>query len=258
MKKIRIIWLAAFLMLQGCSPAISETVEAHVETEVTSASVSESAKESESSTEETVESTEEIPEEDHLELVEMGDYSPGYNLILKKIEGGTGNELNFTTAELTAEPEDGINGLFIRDPVDTNLLSFSFWNVNGMEPITFTIDNLDYTFEIPQTEVRRLKVDQQIIFGDYSVVIKEADLYPKAIVLYLSDISNSDLFKNFIFLNVNSERFPPYSFDVDDAGRRLLYTFEEEITVEEIESIEIGNRDESVITVLNFSDVDEE
>ena len=51
-----------------------------------------------------------------------------------------------------------------------------------MEPITFTIDNLDYTFEIPQTEVRRLKVDQQIIFGDYSVVIKEADLYPKAIV----------------------------------------------------------------------------
>lgn len=248
MKRIWIAALLAFLMMQGCSSEPTETIpNITTDKEATASTSTEELSEAE-----TVESTAGIPIETHLELAEIKDYSPVYNLAFKKIEGNTGNELAFKTAELNAEPKDSVGALIIEEPNNSDVLSFSFWNLNEVNSIMFSFDGLEYNFVVPKAEKQEIDVDQTIYYGNCNAVIKTADIYPKAIVLHILNISDEGLFKNNIFLNVGGQKVPPYDFYDDTTGKALLFVFEKEIEPKQIESIEIGNGSKYVVTAFEF------
>lgn len=237
MRKIWIPFLFITLITGGCSAPSSTAQPESAE----SVEVSESA-------------VTEIPAETCLELVSAEDYAPVYQLTLKKIEGGTGNELDFETTELLVNPADSVGALTMADPVGSPSLSFSFWNLYGEEEITFAIDGLEYTFSVPETKPEEVEVNQTIRYGNEEAVIQSVSLYPKAAALHFADISDEKLFENFIFLNVKDEEYPPYDFCDEADGRTLLFVFEEEITAEEIQGISIGEGENREMTVLEIKE----
>ncbi len=250
MKKIWIPLLFITLITGGCSAPSSEAQPESAE--ATLSTQADQPSEEESRAQASSEQEAEIPAETCLELVSAEDYAPVYQLTLKKIEGGTGNELNFETTELLVNPADSVGALTMADPVGSPSLSFSFWNLYGEEEITFAIDGLEYTFSVPKTEPEEVEVNQAIRCGDEEAVIQSVSLYPKAAALHFADISDEKLFENFIFLNVKDEEYPPYDFCDEADGRTLLFVFDEEITAEEIQGISIGEGENREMTVLEI------
>lgn len=249
MKKMWLVLCFTALAVQGCSFAArpanaSESLSAM---EGTYDSVSEKenviALESEhASGTEASEGGAELPEKTCLELVDMNDYSPVYQIILRKIEGGTGKELIFDTPDLSAEPAEQIGALIVEDPGFSERLSFSFWNLNSADRIKFVVDGLEYEFDVPETEKCQFDLEQAVNYEGYEAVIQSAVVYPRAIILKLTNIGDLKMFENRIFLNVDNHQYPPYDFCEDADGRRLLFVFEDEISADEIRGIEIGEK----------------
>lgn len=247
MKKTCIVLLFVSLMMQGCSyETQKDTVSSVGSQEIISTTIEESLETEEDKSETGV------PKETSLELADIKDYAPVYYLTLKKIEGETGDELNFNTTELSAEPADSIGALMIEDPNNSNTLSFSFWVLNNVNSIKFTIENLEYNFDIPKTEFHKFDINQTMHYGNYNAIIKSVEVYPKAVALHISNISDEKLFENSVFLKVNNENIPPYDFYDEATEKTLLFVFEEEITAEEIVSVEIGNGTDYATTALEL------
>jgi len=219
-------------MLYGCSPTNSESV-----TNVTTL-------EEEATTQPetmTSESRKEVSNETHLEMVDFYNYCPVYSFTVKKIEGSTGNELSFDSTLALIEPDDQIAGLMTSvNTADPKTLTFNFWNLTAVDSLKFTIDDLEYNFQMPKEENYEIELDKDISYKDYTFAIKSATVYPKAIALQITGISDYKLFENNFILNVDGERYPPFEYWDDDSGRMLLYVFRNGIAVENVQSIDVG------------------
>jgi len=231
MKRKHVMLLFVPLVLYGCSPTNSESA-ANVTT------LEEVATQPETMTSE---NRKELSNETHLEMVEFYDYCPVYSFTVKKIEGSTGNELSFNSTQALIEPEGQIVGsMTSHDPADPKTLNFLFWNKTAVDSLKFTIDDLEYHFQMPKTENYEIELNKDIGYRDYTFTIKSATVYPKAIALQITDISNYKLFENNFILNIDDEGYPPFEYWEDDLGRMLLYVFGEDIDAEKVQSIDVG------------------
>ena len=231
MKRKHVMLLFVPLVLYGCSPTNSESA-ANVTT------LEEVATQPETMTSE---NRKELSNETHLEMVEFYDYCPVYSFTVKKIEGSTGNELSFNSTQALIEPEGQIVGsMTSHDPADPKTLNFLFWNKTAVNSLKFTIDDLEYHFQMPKTENYEIELNKDIGYRDYTFTIKSATVYPKAIALQITDISNYKLFENNFILNIDDEGYPPFEYWEDDLGRMLLYVFGEDIDAEKVQSIDVG------------------
>ena len=231
MIKKHIMLLFVPLMLYGCSPTNLESA-ANVTTEPSVETQPETI---------TSESRKEVSNETHLEMVEFYDYCPAYSFTVKKIEGSTGNELSFDSTQALIEPDGQIAGLMTSvDPADPKTLTFDFWNLTAVDSLKFTIDDLEYNFQMPKAENYEVELNKDISYKDYTFAIKSAAVYPKAIALQITGISDYKLFENNFILNVDGERYPPFEYWDDDSGRKLLYVFRNGIAVENVQSIDVG------------------
>ena len=243
MKRKHIMLLFVPLLLYGCSPTNSDSA-ANVTT-LEEATTTEPSAETQPETM-TSENRKELSNETHLEMVDFYDYCPVYSFTVKKIEGSTGNELSFDSTQALIEPEGQIGGLMtsvdttIYDAADPKTLSFLFWNKTAVDSLKFTIDDLEYNIQMPKAESYEIEINKDISYKDYTFTIKSATVYPKAIALQITGISNYKLFENNFILNVDDERYPPFEFWEDDLGRMLLYAFEEDIAAEKVQSIDVG------------------
>jgi len=231
MKRKHVMLLFVPLVLYGCSPTNSESA-ANVTT------LEEVATQPETMTSE---NRKELSNETHLEMVEFYDYCPVYSFTVKKIEGSTGNELSFNSTQALIEPEGQIVGsMTSHDPADPKTLNFLFWNKTAVNSLKFTIDDLEYHFQMPKAENYEIELNKDIGYRDYTFTIKSATVYPKAIALQITDISNYKLFENNFILNIDDEGYPPFEYWEDDLGRMLLYVFGEDIDAEKVQSIDVG------------------
>jgi len=219
-------------MLYGCSPTNSESVTNVTILEEEAATQPETM---------TSESRKEVSNETHLEMVDFYNYCPVYSFTVKKIEGSTGNELSFDSTLALIEPNDQIAGLMTSvNTADPKTLTFNFWNLTAVDSLKFTIDDLEYNFQMPKEENYEIELDKDISYKDYTFAIKSATVYPKAIALQITGISDYKLFENNFILNVDGERYPPFEYWDDDSGRMLLYVFRNGIAVENVQSIDVG------------------
>jgi len=219
-------------MLYGCSPTNSESVTNVTTLEEEAATQPETM---------TSESRKEVSNETHLEMVDFYNYCPVYSFTVKKIEGSTGNELSFDSTLALIEPDDQIAGLMTSvNTADPKTLTFNFWNLTAVDSLKFTIDDLEYNFQMPKEENYEIELDKDISYKDYTFAIKSATVYPKAIALQITGISDYKLFENNFILNVDGERYPPFEYWDDDSGRMLLYVFRNGIAVENVQSIDVG------------------
>ena len=229
-KRIMLVFVP--LMLYGCSPTNSESVTNVTTLEEEAATQPETM---------TSESRKEVSNETHLEMVDFYNYCPVYSFTVKKIEGSTGNELSFDSTLALIEPDDQIAGLMTSvNTADPKTLTFNFWNLTAVDSLKFTIDDLEYNFQMPKEENYEIELDKDISYKDYTFAIKSATVYPKAIALQITGISDYKLFENNFILNVDGERYPPFEYWDDDSGRMLLYVFRNGIAVENVQSIDVG------------------
>ena len=229
-KRIMLVFVP--LMLYGCSPTNSESVTNVTTLEEEAATQPETM---------TSESRKEVSNETHLEMVDFYNYCPVYSFTVKKIEGSTGNELSFDSTLALIEPDDQIAGLMTSvNTADPKTLTFNFWNLTAVDSLKFTIDDLEYNFQMPKEENYEIELDKDISYKDYTFAIKSATVYPKAIALQITGISDYKLFENNFILNVDGERYPPFEYWDDDSGRKLLYVFRNGIAVENVQSIDVG------------------
>ena len=66
---------------------------------------------------------------------------------------------------------------------------------------------------MPKAESYEIELNKDISYKNYTFTIKSATVYPKAIALQITGISNYKLFENNFILNVDDERYTP-SIDV--------------------------------------------
>lgn len=192
------------------------------------------------------ESGREESKDTHLKLTELQDYSPVYELEFAKIKGGTDQQVGFdTNATVVPEPGKKIGALTqVVDPNNSNIVTLSFWNLGAENSVKFGIDGLEYNFEIPSTTSRKIELNKDITYKKYKALIQKATIYPKAISLQISNISDNKLFEEIFFLKVNGENYPPYDFYDNGTERILLYVFENDLSPDKIQSLNIGSKDD--------------
>ena len=141
--------------------------------------------------------------ETHLELVGMKDDTPFYLLTFKKIEGGTGNELPFegntdpdsdaqrVPDNVSVEPQDSIIELQYHFDGDENLadaVTIAFWSRGDADSFLITLDGLEYTLPVPETEGKEISQKQEINLDGAAALLESATVYPHALLLELTGV----------------------------------------------------------------------
>lgn len=210
-----------------------------------------------------------IEAETHLEMVKFIDYAPRYTLSFQKIEGGTGERLSFegnteiadqkTTGpdNLEVEPEDAMLDMSFCFDGDENLadtVTFSFWNYGNAESFQVILDGLAYQFEVPELETKKIEIGKKLT--GTQVVVEYAYLYPKALMLKLSGLDNTN-WTNFFYLvrtvEGEEERFFPGGtcYEEETGEMPLLFTFEDGVPKENLtfrmgEYTETGRKEDMI------------
>ena len=247
-KKKQILIFLSVVALCGCSqnkPVTSESSIAASNATLESQTVANAEQSSQMVT--TENNDDNILEETHLELTALDDYCPVYSFALKKIEGRTGKELDFTDPQLVLEPADQFAGFIqVIDPKDPKTLTFSFWNVASNESVKVVYGDLEMDVPIPVTTGTEVTLNTKIEVNGEHTLLKTATIFPKALVLQLTDISSQKLFENSFFLLNNGELRPPYEFYENADGRMLVYVFKDGLNPESIQGITLGKDAEKI------------
>lgn len=174
----------------------------------------------------------------HLELEKLENYAPVFCVTLKK----TGeNELAFDEdVQVTVEPDGQAAGVWYQVDSDENTLWVSFWNAKNGDSVKIMADELEYEFEIPKYDSKVYSLDKMLSYNGDTALLNEVQVYSNAVSLHLQEISDWDMFDNNFLLKYNGEVYPPYEHIDEDNERTFLYVFEDGITVDEMNGIEIG------------------
>lgn len=244
------------LLLTGCTAA-----KAPAEVPAAQESAPSTAEDALENTANTSDSEEEnAVTETHLELAAMEDYSPFYTLRFQKIDGETGEPLLFegsdepedqvaaVPTQVETDPSDNAWGMVCYFDGEENLrdtIAMYFWNRGGGDTVSITIDGLTYQVALPKTQPEEITLNQELKAAGESFTAATASLYPKALLLELSDISEELQLNGTIFLLKDSEgkEYSPTEVanDPDAQKMELLYVLEDGIPDGAL-SLSIGER----------------
>lgn len=180
----------------------------------------------------------------YLELVDKKEMVPFYSLSFQKVDKETGEKLLFEgnaesadaesmAPDLTVEPsEDLWEFAFWFDGKEeaTNTVTLQFWNRGETGKIQVTIDGIVYEENLSGEQGNEIALDQTKV-GETGAILEKATLYSNAVVLDLSEVSDT-LFQNPFLLTVlqqEESRIAPTrtAYDRNAKTLSLLYIFEE-------------------------------
>lgn len=252
-----LIFTSFVFLLTGCSAAKDTgIINVQQETETSSpAGISEKQEETtlsgasaESVAEpESIAETEEILAVTHLEIEELYNYAPVYQLDVKKVEGGTGRLLDFETdANAGIEPNEKAGLIYqIIDAKKPDLYTLSFWNYEELDTVRINIDGLDYDFNIPDSAFQEISLDKQITYENFALTLQNMRVYPNAAELIISGVNHNDFYKNSIMIELADDDtlYPPYDYYETESGRVLVYVLEKGVEADGIQGLSIGVKD---------------